>query len=77
MSFLIVRYSTVDHRNFNKVLLSGFNTFGNCSGNFASLTKAIANGSLSITNYYDSSECKGTSTLRNFNYTIDSNQSIL
>ena len=76
MSFLIVGYSTVDHRNFYKVLLSGFNTFGNCSSNFTCLTKAVAYCTFSITYYYDSSKCKGTSTLRNFNYTIDSNQSI-
>ena len=63
--------------NLNQILLSCLNALGNSSCNFTCLTKTVTNDTLTITNYYNSSESESTATLGNLDNTIDSNQSIL
>ena len=73
---LFVRYSTLNDGHLDKVLLGSFNTLSNSGSNFASLTKTVTDNTLTITNYYDSSESESATTLSNLRYTIDSNESI-
>ena len=75
-SSLFVRNSTFDDGHLHKVLLGSFNTLSNSGSNFASLTKTVTDNTLTITNYYDSSESESATTLSNLGYTIDSNESI-
>ncbi len=77
VSGLLVGHCTFDDGNLDQVLLGSFHTFGNGGGNFAGFTKTVADDSFAITDYNDSGECEGTTTLGNFYYTIDSNESIL
>lgn len=76
-SSLLVGNSTFEYGNLNQIFLSCLYTFSNSGGNFASLTKAITDDTVTITYYYDSSESECTTTLGYFDNTIDSNQSIL
>lgn len=74
---LLVGNGTLDNGDLDEVLLCGFSTLGDGSGDFTGLTKTITDRTLTVTNDYDGSEGEGAATLGHFGYTIDSNESIL
>src|SRR5574344_410094 len=75
-SFLLMRDSTFQYRDFNKVLFSIVNAFSDSGGNFLRFSQAVANDTVFVTNDNDSGEAKGSTTFCYFRYSIHSNQSI-
>ena len=69
--------STFDNGHLDEIFLGILYALGNSSGDFTSLTKTNTDDTLTITNYYDSSESEGATALGDFDYAIDSNESIL
>ncbi len=74
---LLMRYSTFQNGDLYQVLLGCFYAFGNGGSYFAGFAETATNDTLTITHYNNGSEREGASTLGNFHYAIDSNQSIL
>jgi len=77
LSELLVRDSTLENRHLDEVLLGSLGSFLHSSGNLTCFTQTVTYNSVFISNNYDSCESEGTSTLGNFRYAVDSDQTLL
>ena len=77
LSELLVGDSTLEHGNLNEVFLSSLGSFLHSSGNLSCLTQSVSYNTILISNNYDSCESECTSTLGNFGYAVDSDQTLL
>ena len=77
LSILLVRYSSLQYRNLNQVLLCSLSCLSNSCRYFTCLTQALAYDAVLITNNNDSCKGESTSTLRNFCYAVDCHQTLL
>ena len=76
LSGLFVRNRTFQYGNLNQVLLCRFNTLGNSSSHFTSLTKTPTDDTFFISYYHNSRKTKSSTTFGHFGHTINSNQSV-
>ena len=76
LSGLLVRHCALQNRNLSKVLLCRLHALSNGCSYFASLTKAIADNTIFITNNHYRRKTKGSTTLGYLSNTINGNQSV-
>ena len=74
---LLVRNSTLKHRDTDKILLCIVNALLNGGLNFLSLTKTIANNTILVSNNDDGSKGECTTTLGDFRDTINCDKTVL
>ena len=77
LSELLVRDSTLENRHLNEVLLCSLGSFLHSSSDLTCFTQTVTYNTIFISNNYDSCESESTSTLGNFRYAVDSDQTLL
>ena len=69
--------SALEDGNTYQVLLGSLNALSDGCSYFTCLTKAVTDDTITITYYYDSSECESTATLGYLRNAVDCDESVL
>ena len=75
-AFLSVRDGTVEHGNLNEVLLGIINALSDGGGDFLGFTEAVAHDAILVAYHHDSGKAECSTTLGNFSYSVNCNQSV-